>query len=224
MAAPPQGMGGPTDEDRKRGERQHKEIIFLGIVSFAVALIIGIPVINLGIETGKVLDDLKSINERLVEIANAGPYVKSKSLEIILPVNPNPDDNKYGFELSITPISKNPVRISVENVTHVSGTGVGCFFVEEPKVNLRGTWTETLGPDEIDSPIFSVLAIDYQTQPVLTELDLTGTLTPVTVGWLWYSITVHDLITQNKVITESSGKLITYLPIEYLDSNWHCSR
>jgi len=224
MGAPPQGMGGPTDEDHRREERQHKEIVRLGLISIMVALVIGLPVVYLGIQTSLALDEIKSINKRLVEIENAGPYVKSKGLDIVLPVNPNPDDNKYGFELSITPISKNPVRVSVENVTLVSGTGLGCFFVEEPKVSLAGTWREILGADETDSPIFSVLSIDYQTQPELTELDLTGTLSPVTVGWLWYTITVHDMNTQNKVIVESIGNLVTYLPIEYLENNWHCSR
>ncbi len=223
MSAPPQGMGGPTDDDRIRETRHHEQIMRLTLISIIISVVIATPVIYLGWQTGLVLEEIKAITKKQSEIDNFGPVAKTLGMDIELSIIPESENKTYSGEILLIPISNHPLRVDVENATLKDGGWVNCFFVNEPKVELVGAWTDTFRPTDKDSWIKSILEITYQTQPEIQTLDLSGNLTNVKVGWIDYVVEMEDLQTKTITKIESNAWLVANLPSTYVKENWKCS-
>lgn len=193
-------------------------------VAIAVGFIAGITLfssISFSIDTGNLLDQ---INQRQDIIANTPPYVRSDAQNIVLPVIIEDEDKVFPSKILITPLGDHPLRIHVLNATMKNNSGVSCFFDEKPTLSLSGTWLTTMRSDEINSPVYVLIQINYTPKDEFKNLNMTEQLTEVKIAWMEYTISVKDIQNNKEVIIHPNAWITTFLPNEFVENNWHCSR
>lgn len=224
MGAPPQGMGGPTNEDREHEQRHHAEVMRLTKVSIIIAIAIGIPVIYLGIQTGFVLDEIRSINTRQLEIENFEPIFDIEGSYINFLGSGFP---KYELNdgITFTAVTNHYLKFTVTNVTisYLNQNFAPCYFKSGPEFSLWRTSSIVLSPNGESKQIEPELQINFEAfgnfRTQMNEDE--GIL--FDLGSIIFDIHVEDIQDENKQYDlQTYTDLVVLIPPRLYDTIQNC--
>jgi len=227
MAAPPQGMGGPSDEDRRRDTRHHNEVVRLGRISIIAAIIIGGSTVFLGFQTGFVLDEIKSIEQKNLEIENFPPIFDIEGNYIQFLGNGYPK-YEYNNGITVTAVTNHYLKFTVTDVTikYLNSNFAPCYFVSEPDIKLWRPSSIVLSPNGESKQLEPEITIDFiafgkfhntrydKDEGVLHDL-----------GSVIFDIQVEDIQDNTKkYLLQPHASLVVRIPNNLSDSIQNCEK